>query len=87
MKAETQEGQRIETIQEEIEKVESDIFRKSHYTRQLEHMLLRLQKNQVSTVINYGDGAWGMEYGAFNRIRNKEKERGKKKRIREGGNR
>lgn len=48
MKAETQEGQRIETIQEEIEKVESDIFRKSHYTRQLEHMLLRLQKNQVS---------------------------------------
>jgi TolA-binding protein len=47
MQAKTEEGQRIESLQQEIEKVEGDICRKSHYTRQLEHMLLRLRSNQV----------------------------------------
>lgn len=47
LKAETTEGQRIEALQDEIEKVENDIFKKSHYTRQLDHMLLRLRKNQL----------------------------------------
>jgi hypothetical protein len=48
MQAKTEEGQRIESLQLEIEKVEGDICRKSHYTRQLEHMLLRLRSNQVT---------------------------------------
>jgi hypothetical protein len=47
MQAKTEEGQCIESLQQEIEKVEGDISRKSHYTRQLEHMLLRLRSNQV----------------------------------------
>jgi septal ring factor EnvC (AmiA/AmiB activator) len=47
MQAKTEEGQRIESLQQEIEKVEGDICQKSHYTRQLEHMLLRLRSNQV----------------------------------------
>eukprot|EP00596_Hydrurales_sp_CCMP1899_P005223 CAMPEP_0119049066 /NCGR_PEP_ID=MMETSP1177-20130426/62581_1 /TAXON_ID=2985 /ORGANISM="Ochromonas sp, Strain CCMP1899" /LENGTH=721 /DNA_ID=CAMNT_0007025819 /DNA_START=48 /DNA_END=2209 /DNA_ORIENTATION=+ len=57
LKAETLEGQRIEALQEEIEKVENDIFRKSHYTRQLDHMLLRLRKNQLKFNVHMG----GME--------------------------
>ena len=43
--ATTEEGMRIEHLQKEIKEVEEDIARKQHYTRQLEHVLLRLKKN------------------------------------------
>lgn len=34
--------------------MENDIFHKAHYTRQLDHMLLRLKKNQVCCALeNY----------------------------------
>lgn len=45
--ATTEEGMRIEHLQKEIKEVEEDIARKQHYTRQLEHILLRLKKNQL----------------------------------------
>ena len=45
--ATTEEGMRIEHLQKEIKEVEEDIARKQHFTRQLDHVLLRLKKNQL----------------------------------------
>lgn len=59
MQAETEESQRVESLQLEIEKVEGDICRKSHYTRQLEHMLLRLRSNQVIIIYFVGTALEG----------------------------
>jgi septal ring factor EnvC (AmiA/AmiB activator) len=46
-KAETDDSGRIESLKKEIDQVEVDISRKVHYSRQLEHMLQRLVKNQL----------------------------------------
>lgn len=46
-KAETEESGRIESLKVESDQVEVDIARKMHYSRQLEHMLQRLIKNQL----------------------------------------
>ena len=45
--AKTLEGQRIDALDDEIDMVDEEVLRKSHHTRQLEHMLLRLKNNQV----------------------------------------
>lgn len=45
--AETEESRRIEQVEEELRKVECEISQKTHYTRQLQHMLNRLKKNQI----------------------------------------
>lgn len=45
--ATTDEGMRIEALQKELVSVEDEIAAKSHYTRQLEHVLLRLKQNQL----------------------------------------
>lgn len=45
--AKTLEGQRIDALDDDIDMVDEEVFRKSHHTRQLEHMLLRLKNNQV----------------------------------------
>ena len=47
LQSETEEALRIDSLRHEIEDVENDIEKKIHYTRQLEHILLRLKKNQV----------------------------------------
>jgi predicted RNase H-like nuclease (RuvC/YqgF family) len=47
LKAETEEGQRIESLHKEIEQVEKEITDRTHYARKLDHMLSRLKKNQV----------------------------------------
>ena len=46
-KAETDEGRQLERLREEIERVEAEIFKLNQYTRQLEHILNRLKRNQV----------------------------------------
>ena len=46
-KKETQEAERISVLQKQISKVSTEIAQKTHYQRQLEHMLQRLQRNQV----------------------------------------
>lgn len=46
-KAETEEGQRIEQLQAECASVEYAICQKMHTTRVLDHMLLRLKRNQL----------------------------------------
>ena len=46
-KAETEEGQRIEQLQAEANKVDYSICQKMHQTRVLEHMLARLNRNQL----------------------------------------
>lgn len=45
--AQTEEAARIEALNHEIIEVQQEIDRKIHYTRQLEHVLLRLKKNQL----------------------------------------
>ena len=49
--AKTLEGQRIDTLDDEIDMVDEEVFRKSHHTRQLEHMLQRLKNNQVCVCV------------------------------------
>ncbi len=45
--ATTDEGIRIKSLQEEARNLRKEIENKEHYTRQLEHMLLRLKQNQL----------------------------------------
>lgn len=45
--AKTEEALRIKQLREEIEDVEQETEKKIHYTRQLEHMMMRLKKNQL----------------------------------------
>lgn len=46
-KAETDEGRRIDQLTADTGKVEEEIAKKEHYTRQLEFVLLRLRRNQI----------------------------------------
>lgn len=43
----TDDGMRLERLSKEIEEVEEEIYLKTHYSRQLEHVLDRLKKNQL----------------------------------------
>jgi len=45
--ATTEEGIRIKSLQNEAKDLRKEIENKEHYTRQLEHMLLRLKRNQL----------------------------------------
>jgi len=45
--AATEEAAYIETLQEQADHVQTDIYRKLHTTRQYEHMLARLRRNQI----------------------------------------
>jgi len=45
--AEDEEGKRIEQLKAEALQVEESIYKKTHKTRVLEHMLLRLNRNQL----------------------------------------
>ena len=45
--AATEEAARIEMLQEESTKVQASIYKRVHTTRQLEHMLSRLNRNQI----------------------------------------
>ena len=49
-KKETTEAERIETLQAQIQEVGMEIAQKTHYQRQLEHMIQRLQRNQVASM-------------------------------------
>jgi len=45
--ATTEEGIRIKSLQKEAKDLRKEIENKEHYTRQLEHMLVRLKQNQL----------------------------------------
>jgi len=45
--ATTEEGIRIKSLQKEAKDLRKEIENKEHYTRQLEHMLIRLKQNQL----------------------------------------
>lgn len=45
--ATTEEGLRIEALQKELDAVEQEIDERTHYTRQLEHVLMRLKRNAL----------------------------------------
>mmetsp|Transcript_8437 Transcript_8437/g.7562 ORF Transcript_8437/g.7562 Transcript_8437/m.7562 type:complete len:676 (+) Transcript_8437:60-2087(+) len=46
-KSQTDEGIRIEQVKQETEKVKHEIAQKVHYSRQLNHVLDRLKRNQI----------------------------------------
>lgn len=45
--ATTEEGLRIEALQKELDAVEQEIDERTHYTRQLDHVLMRLKRNAL----------------------------------------
>ena len=47
LQTETDESIRIEELKKEVIDIEDEILRHSHYSRQLDHLLLRLRNNQL----------------------------------------